>query len=149
LSVDETSFSSDLKDLRNYLDSDYRIFQYKINSLNSSLYLMASHLSLLKNTANSKLSLISSKIPPERLSSITSMIQSSNYIGALKEIDKIIESHSSSKSSDLSSPYLLMGSVALVALILIYLILTKYKKPESPKPPTPLEKLDSDDSSDF
>lgn len=148
-SVDETSFSSDLKDLRNYLDSDYRIFQYKINSLNSSLSLMSSQLSLLKNTANSKLSLISSKIPPERLSSITSLIHSSNYIGALKEIDKFIESQSSSKNSDLSSPYLLMGSVSLVALILIYLIMTKYKKPESPKPPTHLEKLDSDDSSDF
>lgn len=148
--VDEASFSSDLKDLKNYLDSDYRIFQYKLNSLNSSLSLMSSQLLVLKTAANSKLSLISSKIPPQRLSSITSLIQSSNYISALKEIDKLMESDSSSKNSDFSSPYLLMGSVAFVALILIYLILTKYKKPESPKPPIPLEKLsNSDDSSDF
>lgn len=148
--VDDSSVSSSLKDLKNYLDSDYRIFQYKLNSINSSVSIMNSQLNLLKNTATSKLSLISPKIPAEKISSISSLIQSSNYVGALKELDKLIDSNHSSSNQNSLSPYLLMGSVALVALILIYLIMTKYKKSEPPKQATPLEKLsDSNDPSDF
>ncbi len=142
-SVDEKDFSSDLLELKKSISADFRIFEYRANSLNNSLSKMKEELNLLKTTAISKLPLISKS---SDLKSIEDLISASNYVGSLKKIDSLLVS-SSFKSESFFSPYLLMGSVALVAIVLIYLILTKYKKPDTPKPPTSLEKLSESEES--
>lgn len=133
------------------LGKDDLVFDLKVRQLNSSLIKMEKTLDDLRRSASTKLSALRGtpsnlKSLSSALSNAASLIESGNYVSALKLMDSLSTKDVPKDASGVSNqlPYLLAIGVLLLLGLLVY-YLQKSKSP--PNPPSQLKPLRKNPSS--